>query len=299
MVQPSPQGALQNILNFVGQDATELNPTQIETMLGIGGESPILISDEKVLMAFKCGRDMVIFTSKAILYIDRKGITGKKTEFQNIPYSNIVNFTTASAGTFDRDSELNLEFATPWLTQINQDFRSGKADIIAIQNLIAAKCLGPPGKPSDFADDNTIKPSDPGSMEKLISFISDTNLNVDPKAIEQKFKADIPVLQSDEIVELAYKHMRDMCIITNKRIMVVDVQGITGKKVALKSVPYKSIQGFSVESAGTLSLSVKAVFYSSKMTGGLEVDFGKKNTDIFQINNSIANKILKHTIHQI
>jgi len=298
MLQPSPQGAVQNLLNYIGQDFTELDPVQIETMLSMGGQSPILIDDEKVLMAFKCGRDMTIFTSKAILSIDRKGLTGKKTEFQNIPYDTILNFATESNGSFDRDSELKLTFATPWLPNLTQDFRSGKADIVAIQNLIAAKCLGAPGKPSDFANDDTIKPSDPGSMEKLIAFISDKHLKDDPKAIEQKFKTEVPVLQADETVELAYKHGRDMFIITNKRIMLIDVQGLSGKKIEFKSIPYKFIKGFSVESAGTLSRTVKATLYCSKMVGGLGTDFGKKDTNIFEINNSVANKILNHTTHQ-
>ena len=299
MVQPSPQGAVQNLINYIGQDSTELDPVQIETMLSMGGESPILIADEKVLMAFKCGRDMTIFTSNAILSIDRKGFTGKKTEFQKIPYSTILNFATESSGSFDRDSELKLTFSTPWLPILMQDFRSGKADIVAIQNLIAAKCLGAPGQPSDFADDNTFNFSDPGSMKKLIAFISDKHLKDDPKAIEQKFKSEVPILQADEAVELAYKHGRDMFIITNKRIMLIDVQGMTGKKIEFKSIPYKFIKGFSVESAGTLSRTVKATLYCSKMQiGGLGTDFSKNDANIFEINNSISNKILNHTTHQ-
>ena len=303
MVEPSPQGAVSNLLNFLGQDMVELDPAEIEASLSMGSDSPILINDEKVLMAFKCGRDKAIFTSKAILYIDRRGITGKKTEFQNIPYSTILNFATASSGSFDRDSELSLTFATPWFGNLTgtmrQDFASGNADIIAIQNLIAAKCLGPPGKPSDFANDDTIKPiSDPGSMKSLIAFITDKHLEVDPNAIEEKFKNEIPVLQSDETVELAFKHGRDMFIITTKRIMAVDVQGITGKKVEFRSVPYKHMKGFAVESASTLGRSVEAIFYCSKMVGGMNIAFDKK-TDIFEINNSIANKTLNHATHQI
>ena len=53
MVQPSPQGAVANLLNYIGQDFTELDPVQIETMLSMGGESPILVDDEKVLMGHK------------------------------------------------------------------------------------------------------------------------------------------------------------------------------------------------------------------------------------------------------
>ena len=102
-------------------------------------------------------------------------------------------------------------------------------------------------------------------MEKLIAFISDKHLKDDPKAVEQKFKSEIPILQADETVELAYKHGRDMFVITTKRIMNIDVQGFSGKKVEFKSTPFKFIKGFSVESAGTLSRTVKATLYCSKM----------------------------------
>ena len=104
-------------------------------------------------------------------------------------------------------------------------FRSGSADIIAIQNLIAAKTLGAPGKPSDFANDNTVQFSNPGSMEQLIAFISEKNLKMDPKPIEAKFKTEVPILQADEEVELAFKCGRDMFLLTNKRALNIDVQG--------------------------------------------------------------------------
>ena len=63
-------------------------------------------------------------------------------------------------------------------------------------------------------------------------------------------------------------------------------------------MPYKFINGFSVESAGTLSRTVKAMLFTSKLVGGISSDFGKE-TDIFEINNSLANKIMKHTVHQV
>ena len=87
-------------------------------------------------------------------------------------------------------------------------------------------------------------------------------------------------------------------MITTKRVISIDVQGISGKKLEFASLPFKFINGFSVESAGTFSRSVKATLFISKMEGGIESDFGKKNTDIFEINNSLANKILMHTTHQ-
>ena len=52
------------------------------------------------------------------------------------------------------------------------------------------------------------------------------------------------VLFPGEEVEQAYKIIRDQIIFTNKRLILVDKQGITGKKVEYHSIPYKSISHF-------------------------------------------------------
>ena len=120
---------------------------------------------------------------------------------------------------------------------------------------------------------------------------------MDPKPIEKQFKTGMNILQADEEVELAFKCGRDMFLITNKRVLSIDVQGLTGKKIEFSTLPFKHIAGFSVQSAGTLSFTVKATLFISKFEGGLTTDLGKK-TDIFQINNSLGNKILEHIAHQ-
>ena len=299
MATPSPPGAVDKFLDYFGQDFNQMDPEQTQISLGMGGEIPVLGLDERVLMGYKCGRDSTIFTSRGILDVDVQGFSGKRVEFRSIPYSTIRRFAVESSGSFDRDSELKLVFCTPWLPFVTRDFRKGKVDIVSIQNLIAAKTLGAPGKRSDFADDDSIRPSEPGSMDKLIAYISEKNLKIDPKPIEEKFKTEFPILQADEEVELAFKYGRDMFIITSKRVLSIDVQGISGKKLEFASLPFKYINGFSVESAGTLSRTVKATLFASKLEGGIETDFGKKCTDIFEINNSLANKLLLHTTHQI
>jgi len=306
--EASPPGAMENLMNFIGQDLTQLDPKDLEEKLSIGGASPVLDFDEKVLMAFKCGRDFTIFTSKCILDIDVRGVTGKKKVFRSIPYSSIKSFSTEASGSFDRDSELKISLRTPWETEMQKDFSAGKADIMSIQALIAAKTLGPAGQPSDFANDNTIKKSgEHGNMEKLIAFLGDKHLQIDPNTVEQQFKVDLPVLQPDEDVELAYKHGRDMFVVSTKRVLVIDVQGLRGKKVEFKSYPFKHITGFSVQSAGTMSRTVKAWIHVSALKGApnpvfdlkIETEFAKKDTDIFELNNSLASKILLHAHHQM
>ena len=48
---------------------------------------------------------------------------------------------------------------------------------------------------------------------------------MDPKPIEAKFKTEVPILQADEVIELAFMCGRDMFLFTNKRTIDVDVQG--------------------------------------------------------------------------
>ena len=61
-------------------------------------------------------------------------------------------------------------------------------------------------------------------------------------------------LVPDEKVIKAYKLLRDEIIFTSKRLIFLDKQGMTGKKMEVLSVPYKSITSFSKESAGTFDL---------------------------------------------
>ncbi|ALD22765.1 PH domain-containing protein [Hymenobacter sp. DG25A] len=62
------------------------------------------------------------------------------------------------------------------------------------------------------------------------------------------------VLASTERVERAYVLIRDQIIFTNKRLITVDKQGVTGKKAELLSIPYRSITQFSMETTGHFDL---------------------------------------------
>ncbi|EPT67780.1 hypothetical protein SAG0066_01075 [Streptococcus agalactiae CCUG 38383] len=48
------------------------------------------------------------------------------------------------------------------------------------------------------------------------------------------------ILISDEQVDLAYTLIRDLIVFTNYRLILVDKQGVTGKKVSYNSIPYAS-----------------------------------------------------------
>lgn len=71
------------------------------------------------------------------------------------------------------------------------------------------------------------------------------------------------LLTANEEIEMGFKLIRDTFIFTNKRLILVDVQGITGSKTEYKSIGYKSITRFSVETAGTFDLDAELKIWIS------------------------------------
>ncbi|WP_373894138.1 PH domain-containing protein [Virgibacillus natechei] len=68
----------------------------------------LLSTTEKVEHAYKLIRDLMVFTNKRLILVDKQGVTGKKVEYHSIPYQNITHFSIETAGTFDMDAELKL-----------------------------------------------------------------------------------------------------------------------------------------------------------------------------------------------
>ena len=98
------------------------------------------------------------------------------------------------------------------------------------------------------------------------------------------------LLVQGENVVAAFQTVRDQVIFTTKRIFVVNVQGITGKKTSYFSYPYSKIQYFGVETAGVLDIDSELVLAFSN-GAKLSFDF-KANVDIRQLSTLIANYVL-------
>ena len=69
---------------------------------------PILVEGESLVAAYKIVRDMIVFTNKRLMLVDKQGMTGSKTEYQSIPYARVVRFSKESAGIMDLDAELKI-----------------------------------------------------------------------------------------------------------------------------------------------------------------------------------------------
>lgn len=99
------------------------------------------------------------------------------------------------------------------------------------------------------------------------------------------------VLIEGEVVEHAYKLVRDLIVFTNERLILVDKQGVTGKKVEFLSIPYTKISFFSVETAGTLDLDAELKI--SVSGGGVFSKTFGKGVDINDVQRVLARYVLK------
>lgn len=88
----------------------------------------------------------------------------------------------------------------------------------------------------------------------MIDFTNKSLIKLKPMSNDDGKKVLKELLVQDEDVCFSFTSMRDKLIFTNKRIVSVNVQGVTGKKVDYTSISYSKIQAFSIETSGTFDL---------------------------------------------
>lgn len=105
---------------------------------------------------------------------------------------------------------------------------------------------------------------------------------VSVEKIAEEFR---PILVSGENIEKAFKLIRDMFVFTNKRLILVDKQGLTGSKVDYITIPYASIIKFSKESAGLLDLDAELKIWVRGEAIPIKKQFGKNDNinDVYLI----------------
>ena len=84
------------------------------------------------------------------------------------------------------------------------------------------------------------------SVGSMASWFGDDMKQIDAVQANHQFHTSPPVLQSNEVCEMAFQGRRDLVLFTTKRILFIDKQGWSGKKMAFTSFPYKSIKVFQV-----------------------------------------------------
>lgn len=100
----------------------------------------ILTTGEEIDVAFKLIRDLIIFTDKRLILVDKQGLTGKKIDYHSIPYKSISHFSVETAGHFDLDAELKIWISGAQLPAISKQFKNDKS-IYDVQKVLAAVCV--------------------------------------------------------------------------------------------------------------------------------------------------------------
>ncbi|AMD86938.1 hypothetical protein AXF14_04180 [Actinomyces radicidentis] len=98
-----------------------------------------------------------------------------------------------------------------------------------------------------------------------------------------------PLLVQGERPVTAYKTFRDSAIFTDRRLIVRDAQGITGKKVELYSLPYSAINMWSSENAGTFDLDAELELWTR--AGHIKIKLGR-GVDVRRLDLLISTMVL-------
>ena len=121
---------------------------------------------------------------------------------------------------------------------------------------------------------------------------SNSVFNLKPINVEEVRKEVDGLLIGGEQIEFAFQTVRDQLIFTNKRIISVDVQGITGKRKSFATMPYSKIQYFSIQTPGFLEMIPDSELYIM-FTNGFTAKFEFKGAvDIGKIGRILSEYIL-------
>jgi len=108
---------------------------------------------------------------------------------------------------------------------------------------------------------------------------------MDPVEIKEKYGT---LLIDTEEVIAGFQIIRDTFIFTNKRLIIIDVQGLTGSKIEYFTVLYKSITRFSIETAGSFDLDAELkIWISGEQHPSIAKKFNKK-VDIYEVQKLLA-----------
>jgi hypothetical protein len=123
----------------------------------------------------------------------------------------------------------------------------------------------------------------------ILSGLMGNASEVDATKLQDEFSQ---VLTPGERVEKAYQLIRDMFVFTDKRLIFVNRQGLSGSKVEYQSIPYRSITRFSIETAGTFDLDAELKIWLTGNPSPVQLQFNKK-LSIYTVQSVLAGYVLR------
>ena len=225
------ENASGSLMTWMSDDMCQLDAAQVDQQFH--SSPPLLQANEVCEVAFQGRRDLVLFTTKRILFVDKKGWSGKKMAFTSFPYSSVKVFQVTTAGSFDKDFELGFftevwfdppkcngcengcgnEQPTPGMSFLEFDINKNTTDILALYRYLGSKVykynrsINPRLYPELAGQEEhmvlpPIEPSPPGAMDQLLNYFGQDFSHMDPQQTQNALgmAGDMPVLGHDEQV---------------------------------------------------------------------------------------------------
>jgi len=248
--------ALDWLLNNMVQIPTESAEKKLRE-----AEHQVLLppNQEHVERAFKVGNDKTFFTNKRILLRPKNWLSGS-TLYQSIPWDSLLTFGVETAGYWpDQDTKLWFWTKMTDVPYFSLEFKKANenAQIYDILKYVNSKMLGP-----DSGESALIQTEKKGIID-LFHWLNGNMAEIDKAETERIFKTEMPILQQDEIVEKAFQTGGDRTLITNKRLVRVDMALFIGKTISYDFIPWSAIQAFAVHSAGFLDSNSEMTVWTS------------------------------------
>ena len=292
-------------MNILANNRKGMDATTAESK--IRSDYPSLLGpNEHVELAFKASadaRDKNYFTSHRILTKDAVGFSSKRKKFKSVPYKSIKAFAVQTAGGgLDSNTEL-LVWYDGGNGVITVSFAKDSVDLFEVQQFFNHKVFSHPQgglastttKLQDYSITNGYV-QQATNVNSVFSWLGNDAVQVDPQSIQDRFGfgASSPVLMPGEQIEIAYKCWRDVIILTPTRFLLIDVKGISGKRIEFFSIRWKCIKAISVETAGGGFDRDGDFVVHTNILGCRQIrhDLRKGKTDMFQLNMAFANKLL-------
>ncbi|TXD81213.1 PH domain-containing protein [Subsaximicrobium wynnwilliamsii] len=91
---------------------------------------------------------------------------------------------------------------------------------------------------------------------------------------------------------MGFTLFRDVFMFTDKRLIIIDVQGLTGSKIEYKSMPYKNTSRFSLETSGAFDLNAELKIWISSEDLPLVSKKCNKSSDVYEVQRYLAARVM-------
>ena len=100
------------------------------------------------------------------------------------------------------------------------------------------------------------------------------------------------ILADDEEIQKTYRVIRDLLVFASRRLVHVDRQGLSGKKLEYHSLPYKSITRFSVETTGHFDIDAELKIWLTGNPTPIQKNF-RGGGNIYDVQKALATYVLR------